>query len=236
MLSISDYRGGYYKGATIFDHVNLDLRDHSITSIVGSNGAGKSTILRGICGLLPWHAGEVRFEGERIDHLPPHDIARRGIRMVVEGRGTFSGLSVLENLNIGAYGLTTPQRKQRVERELGRFPRLRERLAQTAGMLSGGEQQMLAIARAMMADPRILILDEPSQGLAPIIVDQLFELFPRLAQGGTQILLVEQDVGRGLEASEHAIVIEKGHIKLEGPSARLLKDPRVQEAFLGLAA
>ena len=236
MLSISDYRGGYYKGATIFDHVNLDLRDHSITSIVGSNGAGKSTILRGICGLLPWHAGEVRFDGERIDHLPPHDIARRGIRMVVEGRGTFSGLSVLENLNIGGYGLTTPQRKQRVERELGRFPRLRERLAQTAGMLSGGEQQMLAIARAMMADPRILILDEPSQGLAPIIVDQLFELFPRLAQGGTQILLVEQDVGRGLEASEHAIVIEKGHIKLEGPSAKLLKDPRVQEAFLGLAA
>ena len=155
--------------------------------------------------------------------------------MVVEGRGTFSGLSVLENLNIGGYRLNTAQRKERVERELVRFPRLRERLSQTAGMLSGGEQQMLAIARAMMANPRVLILDEPSQGLAPIIVDQLFELFPKLARDGTQILLVEQDVGRGLEVSQHAVVIEKGRIKLDGSSADLLEDPRVREAFLGLS-
>ncbi|NDZ17547.1 branched-chain amino acid ABC transporter ATP-binding protein [Variovorax sp. WS11] len=234
MLSITNFRGGYYKGASIFDCISLDLRDHAITSIVGSNGAGKSTILRGVCGLLPWHAGEVQFDGERIDGLAPHEIARRGVRMVVEGRGTFSGLSVLENLNIGGYRLSAAHRKGRVERELVRFPRLRERLSQTAGMLSGGEQQMLAIARAMMADPRILILDEPSQGLAPIIVDQLFDLFPKLARDGTQILLVEQDVGRGLEVSQHAIVIEKGRIKLEGSSADLLEDPRVQEAFLGL--
>jgi branched-chain amino acid transport system ATP-binding protein len=236
MLSINDFTGGYYAGASIVQGITLDLRQHAITSIVGSNGSGKSTVLRGMCGLLPWHTGKITFDGQRIDNLPAHEIASRGLRMVVEGRGTFSGLSVLENLNIGGYGLSSAERKKRLEREIERFPKLRERLSQTAGMLSGGEQQMLAIARAMMADPRVLVLDEPSQGLAPIIVDQLFELFPKLAADGMQILLVEQDVGRGLEVSQHAVVLEKGTIGLEGPSQELLGDPRVQEAFLGAGA
>jgi branched-chain amino acid transport system ATP-binding protein len=234
MLKITDFRGGYHKGAAIVEHISLDLQGQRITSLLGANGAGKSTILRGICGLLPWHSGEVHFDGERIDLLPPHEIARRGVRMVPEGRGTFAALSVLENLHIGGSGLPAALRRQRIERELTRFPRLRERSSQTAGMLSGGEQQMLAIARAMMSDPRLLILDEPSLGLAPIIVDQLFVLFPQLANEGTQILLVEQDVGRGLEASESAVVIEKGRITTQGRSAELLKNPRVQESFLGL--
>lgn len=236
MLSITDLSGGYHRGAAIVEGVTLDLSTHRITSIVGSNGAGKSTLLRAVCGLLPWYTGSILLDGERIDGWKPHAIARRGLRMVAEGRGTFSGQTVLENLRIGGYGLGRQECEKRLERELDRFPRLRERTRQVAGMLSGGEQQMLAVARAMMGDPRILILDEPSQGLAPIIVDQLFELFPRLAGSGTQILLVEQDVGRGLEVSDHAVVIEKGLVKLQGPSRDLLDDPRVQEAFLGLAS
>lgn len=235
MLSITNLSGGYHDGAAIVEGVTLDLSGHRITSIVGSNGAGKSTLLRAIFGLLPWHSGQVTLDGQRIDGLKPHLIAMRGLRMVAEGRGTFTRQTVLENLNIGGYGLSRQERERRLERELTRFPRLRERPRQIAGMLSGGEQQMLAVARAMMGNPRVLVLDEPSQGLAPIIVDQLFELFPRLAEDGTQILLVEQDVGRALEVSDHAVVIEKGQVTLQGESHALLKDPRVKEAFLGLA-
>ncbi len=235
MLKITNFRGGYYKGAAIIDRINIDLRDIPVTCIVGSNGAGKSTLLKGICGLLPWHSGEVHFDGQRIDLLPPHEIARRSVRMVAEGRGTFATLSVEENLKIGGYGLSAAERQRRIDRELERFPYLRERMPQIAGMMSGGEQQMLAIARAMMADPRVLILDEPSQGLAPIIVDQLFTLLPQLTQNGMQVLLVEQDVGRGLESSEHAVVIEKGGIILSGRSSDLLEDDRIKESFLGFA-
>jgi branched-chain amino acid transport system ATP-binding protein len=233
MLKVSNYRGGYRSGIAIVENIDFDLKETPVTSIVGSNGAGKSTLLRGICGLLPWHTGEVWLNGERIDTLRPHQIAERGLRMVAEGRGTFKALSVLENLQIGGYGLKPAVLKERVERELARFPRLRERITQAAGMLSGGEQQMLAIGRAMMGNPGVLILDEPSQGLAPIVVDQLFELIPQLTSEGTQVLLVEQDVGRGLEISERALVIEKGHVTLSGPSADLLEDRRVQESFLG---
>lgn len=234
MLRIDNFRGGYYPGASVVENININLGSHRITSIVGSNGSGKSSLLRGICGLLPWHEGEVRFGGKRVDQLQPHAIARLGVRMVVEGRGTFSALSVQDNLRIGGYGLTSDAIAQRMEREYSRFPRLRERRLQTAGMLSGGEQQMLAIARAMMANPQVLILDEPSQGLAPIIVDELFELLPELAASGVQILLVEQDVGRGLEVSEFAVVIEKGAVKLSGPSGDLLSDARIQESYMGV--
>ena len=235
MLKITNFRGGYYKDAAIIDRISIELHDTPVTCIVGSNGAGKSTLLKGICGLLPWHSGEVHFDGQRIDLLPAHEIARRGVRMVAEGRGTFATLSVEENLKIGGYGLSSGDRRRRIDRELERFPRLRERIGQIAGMMSGGEQQMLAIARAMMADPRVLILDEPSQGLAPIIVDQLFALLPQLTQNGVQILLVEQDVGRSLESSEYAAIIEKGSITLSGRSSDLLKDDRIKESFLGFA-
>ncbi|PWR21633.1 ABC transporter ATP-binding protein [Zavarzinia compransoris] len=235
MLRVSEFLGGYHRGARVVDGISFDLGETPVTSIVGSNGAGKTSLLRGICGLLPWSAGAVQFAGEAIGHLPPHEIARRGIRMVPDGRGTFPTLSVLENLRVGGHGLKAAIVADRVERELARFPRLRERLHQAAGMLSGGEQQMLAIARAMVADPRLLILDEPSQGLAPLIVDQIFELLPLLTAQGVHILLIEQDVGRGLEASDRGIILEKGRITLEGDSRLLLADERVRESFLGIA-
>ena len=235
MLRISDFTGGYRKGVSIVEGIVFDLGKTPVTSVVGSNGAGKTTLLRGICGLLAWHRGEVTLDGQRIDGLAAHDIARRGVRMVPSGRGTFPSMSVVENLQVGGYGLPAAEARRRVDRELDRFPRLRERRDQQAGMLSGGEQQMLAIGRAMMSDPRILILDEPSQGLAPIIVDQIFELIPQLAAQGMQVLLVEQDVGRGLEVSEQVFVIEKGRVTMGGPSAELAKDPKIRESFLGIA-
>lgn len=235
MLRISDLTGGYQKGVAIIEDISFDLGKTAVTSIVGSNGAGKTTLLRGLCGLLPWHGGEVRLDGKKIDMLPAHEIARLGVRMVPSGRGTFSSMTVVENLQVGGYGLPLAEAARRVEREFERFPRLKERRMQLAGMMSGGEQQMLAIGRAMMSDPRILILDEPSQGLAPIIVDQIFELIPKLAENGMQVLLVEQDVGRGLEVSERVFVIEKGRVTMEGSSLELAKDPKIRESFLGIA-
>lgn len=235
MLNIRDYSGGYRPGLTIIEEISCDLAATPVTSIVGSNGAGKSTLLLGICGLLEWHSGEIEFDGQRIDKLEPHQIARRGIRMVPSGRGTFPSLTVRENLEVGGYGLSKNDRSARIEREFARFPRLKERSTQQAGMMSGGEQQMLAIARAMMSDPRLLILDEPSQGLAPIIVDQIFELIPALARSNVQILLVEQDVGRGLEVSDVAYVVEKGRVSMSGKSKDLATDKRVRESYLGIA-
>lgn len=234
MLRVSKLSGGYRVGQSIIDDVTFDLSDSAVTSIVGSNGAGKTTLLLSICGLLSWHLGQVFFDDHRIDHLAAHEIARRGIRMVPSGRGTFKSMSVLENLRVGGSGLTAAQMSQHMEREFNRFPRLRERKDQQAGMLSGGEQQMLAIARAMMSNPRVLILDEPSQGLAPIIVDQLFDLIPDFTKQGAQVLLVEQDVGRGLEVSEQCLVIEKGRIVMAGRSSELASDPRIRESYLGL--
>ncbi len=234
MLKVSDLSGGYRKGVTIVERLSMDLSGCAVTSVVGSNGAGKTTFLRALCGLLPWTTGEVWLDGERIDRRPPHEIAMRGLRMVPSGRGTFPSMSVAENLQVGGTGLSRQTLNARMDREMARFPRLAERREQQAGMLSGGEQQMLAIARAMMSNPRLLILDEPSQGLAPIIVDQIFDLIPRLTEGDMQILLVEQDVGRGLEVSERACVIEKGRIALSGLSAELSKDRKIRESYLGL--
>jgi len=235
MLRVIDLSGGYRPELPILQGIGIDLADHRVVSILGSNGAGKSTLLRAVCGLLPHHSGTVQFNGERIDMLSPHEVARRGVRMVLEGRGTFPTLTVRENLQMGGFGRDSATLRRCMDRELARFPRLAERIAQPAGTLSGGEQQMLAIARAMMADPKLLLLDEPSQGLAPIIVDLLFDLIAGLAGEGVRILLVEQDVGRGLEASEYAYVIEKGCVTREGASADLASDDFVREAFLGAA-
>ena len=234
MLSVFDFAGGYRPGVAIVEGISIALGAAPVTSIVGSNGAGKTTLLRGICGLLAWQSGTVVFDGEKLDRLQAHAIARAGVRMVPSGRGTFGSMSVQENLQIGGYGLARSDMADRIEREFDRFPRLRERRNQQAGMLSGGEQQMLAIARAMMSNPRVLILDEPSQGLAPIIVDQIFDLIPKLAGANMQVLLVEQDVGRGLEVSEQAFVIEKGRVTMSGKSAVLVNDPKVRESYLGL--
>lgn len=235
MLKVTEYSGGYRRGIPIVEDISIDLGNVAVTSVVGSNGAGKTTLLRGICGLLEWHVGEIRHRNNRIDRQPPHDIARGGVRMVPSGRGTFQSMTIMENLQVGGFGLPPAIMAHRIERELSRFVRLKERSRQISGMLSGGEQQMLAIARAMMSDPDVLILDEPSQGLAPIIVDQIFELIPQLATQGVQILLVEQDVGRSLEVSGRTYVIEKGRVTISGASADLIKDARIQESYLGIA-
>ncbi|MEP9351896.1 ABC transporter ATP-binding protein [Xanthobacter sp. KR7-225] len=234
MLRVSNFTGGYRRGVAIIEGISFDIGRTPVTSIVGSNGAGKTTLLRGIGGLLSWHSGEIHFDGRRIDQLPAHEIARLGIRMVPSGRGTFPSMTVLENLQVGGHHLGAAERAARADREMQRFPRLRERWSQQAGMLSGGEQQMLAIARAMMSDPRLLILDEPSQGLAPIVVDQIFELIPSLAGQNAHVLLVEQDVGRGLEVSEEVFVIEKGRVTLSGRSADMVNNDKIRESYLGL--
>jgi branched-chain amino acid transport system ATP-binding protein len=233
MLKVSNFSGGYSKGLAILNNVSFDLGAGSVTSIVGSNGAGKTSLLRGICGLLPWHRGEIHFNSYRIDGLTTATIARLGIRMVPSNRGTFTSMTVTENLQTAGYGLRRTVIASRIEREFDRFPRLRDRHRQQAGTLSGGEQQMLAIARAMMADPSMLILDEPSQGLAPIIIDQLFALIPQLAAQNVRILLVEQDVGRSLEFSENAFVMEKGTIGISGRSDYLIHDQRIKQLYLG---
>lgn len=234
MLLVSEFSGGYRRGIPVLDGLSIATGHHPVTCVVGSNGAGKTSLLRGICGLLPWHTGIVTFNGERIDCLPAHQVARIGVRMVPSGRGTFGTMTVMENLQVGGYGLSSAEMSGRMEREFNRFPRLKERMAQRAGMLSGGEQQMLAIARAMMSNPRLLILDEPSQGLAPIMVDVIFEMIPQLAGQNVQVLLVEQDVGRGLEVSQHVFVVEKGRLSASGESAKMAQDPKMREAYLGL--
>jgi len=212
--------------------ISLDVRAREIVSLIGANGAGKSTTLKSICGLLPLAGGEVRFEGRSLRNMPVHAIARAGISLVPEGRGIFGRMTVLENLQLGAY-----LRRDDVAADLARvfdlFPRLAERRAQKAGTLSGGEQQMLAIARALMNRPKLLLLDEPSMGLAPIIVRQIFDIVRRIAAEGATILLVEQNAALALEVSHRAYVLETGRVVLEGQAAALRRDARVRQAYLG---
>lgn len=235
MLKLTDLYAAYTPGAQVLRGISLSLEANSITAIVGSNGAGKTTTLRAILGQMPFRQGQIQFEGMAIEGQPTHEIIARHIRAVPENRGTFPSLTVEENLDIGGYHLSTGQRQTNKEREFERFPILRDRRKQGAGLLSGGEQQMLAIGRAMMAQPKLLLLDEPSQGLAPIIVDQIFGLLETLRNEGVTILLVEQDVGRALEISDRAFVLEKGAIIREDDPGVLLADPTIREAFLGIA-
>ena len=234
MLTLTDMTAAYTPGATVLRGISLSLEPNSISAVVGSNGAGKTTMLRAILGQMPFMSGAVSLSGRRLDGLRPHEVINAGIRAVPEGRGTFPSLTVEENLDLGGYSLSPSARLRNKDREFARFPILKDRRTQHAGMLSGGEQQMLAIARAMMADPRLLLLDEPSQGLAPIIVDQIFALFEDLRAEGVTILLVEQDVGRALEVSDTAFLIEKGAIVRSDAAAVMLADPTIREAFLGV--
>ncbi len=235
MLEITDLSAGYFPGREVIHNIRVRVAPGSLVSVIGSNGAGKSTLLGSIFGFVPHARGQVRLAGQELVGLDPHEIARAGVRMVPENRGTLVSLSVLDNLQLGGLGLAKHAIAERMERQLQRFPRLKERLHQRAGMLSGGEQQMLAIARALMANPSVLLLDEPSQGLAPVVVEQIFELLAGLRGSDIMILLVEQDVGLSLEISDHAYVIEKGRVSQEGSGKALLDDPQVREAFLGIA-
>jgi branched-chain amino acid transport system ATP-binding protein len=217
--------------------VSLRVAEGQLVCLIGANGAGKTTTLRGLSGLLPPKSGRIRFDGKEIGGAPPHRIARLGLIHVPEGRQVFAEMSVAENLRMGGYLVTDPTvLRRRQEHALELFPRLRQRLKQPAGSLSGGEQQMLAIGRALMAAPRLLLLDEPSLGLAPLIVEEIFALIARLKSEGTTILMVEQNAQMALDLADYAYVLESGRVKLEGDAASVAADPTVLEAYLGVKA
>jgi branched-chain amino acid transport system ATP-binding protein len=228
--------GVSFSGFKAVDCVSLIIDEGELRVLLGANGAGKTSLLRGLSGLLAPAAGSIRFDGQEIAGGKPHRIARRGIVQVPEGRQLFAGLSVADNLRMGAYLVrNAAEIARRRAAVLDLFPRLGERLGQAAGLLSGGEQQMLAIGRALMAEPRLLLLDEPSMGLAPLFVDEIFAIIARLKQGGRTILLVEQNARAALDICDHAYVLETGRITLSGPAAAIAEDPRVVAAYLGAA-
>jgi len=205
-----------------------------VVTLIGANGAGKTTIMRAISGLVRPRAGQVRFSGQDITGWRAHRIASAGLLQVPEGRQCFAELTVAENLQLGAYLLRDrAEIARRQDAVLARFPRLRERLGQFAGSLSGGEQQMLAIGRALMGAPRLLLLDEPSMGLAPLFVEEIFAIISSLKADGTTILLVEQNASAALEVADHAYVLETGRVVLSGPAAQVAADPAVAAAYLG---
>ena len=217
--------------------IDLTVEQGKIVTLIGANGAGKSTTLKAISGLMKLGPeAKITFDGEDITHLPPHEIAARGIAHVPEGRGIFAENTVLENLRMGAYLSRSKARTQELlETSLDLFPRLRERLRQQAGTLSGGEQQMLTMARGLMIEPKLLLLDEPSMGLAPVIVEQIFEIIADLHRRGITILLVEQNARMALQIAQRGYVIQTGRIALTDASERLQNDPVVQGLYLGEA-
>lgn len=234
MLKVSNLSGGYYPGRDVLRDVSLSAMPGSLVSMIGANGAGKSTLINAIFGMVPYCKGQVSLHDKSLLGYSAHEVANAGVRMVPESRGTLPSLSVQENLQLGGFGLPRKVTSQRIERELERFPKLKERLGQRAGMLSGGEQQMLAISRALVCNPRLLLLDEPSQGLAPVMVEHIFTMLDSLRGGDQIVLLVEQDVTLSLEISDYAYVVEKGSITKEGKGSELIDDPYIREAFLGL--
>ncbi len=214
--------------------VSLRIEQGEIVTLIGANGAGKSTTLRSITGLVPPVSGDILFEGQRLNALPTHKIVALGISMAPEGRAIFANLTVAENLELGAYlQPDAAQNERQMDRVITLFPRLAERWRQQGGTLSGGEQQMLAIGRALMSRPRLLLLDEPSLGLAPLLVHTIFAAIDAINKEGTTILLVEQNANAALKHSHRAYVLETGSIVMEGPSQQLANDPRVREAYLG---
>jgi len=213
--------------------VSLTLSEGEIVTLIGANGAGKSTTLRAVMGLVTPSAGEIRYRGESARAIPTHQLVRKGLVLVPEGRVVFANLSVQENLEMGAYARRDGGIAADFEKVYALFPRLKERFRQTAGTLSGGEQQMLAIGRALMSKPRVLLLDEPSLGLAPIVVHAIFEAIEEIHRAGVPVLLVEQNANAALRHSNRAYVLETGRVALEGTSAEVAANPRVKEAYLG---
>ena len=222
-----------YDGVHAVRGVSLVVREGEIVTLIGANGAGKSTILRAISGMLPPAQGQVTFGGEDLLKLPAHVRAQRGLAHVPEGRGIFGNLTVLENLRLAAYARRDPEIPRDLEEVYRLFPRLGERRHQWGNTLSGGEQQMLAVGRALMSRARLLLLDEPSMGLAPMLVREIFRVIKRLNQQGATILLVEQNAHLALELAHRAYILETGEIVLSGPSSELRHHPQVLEAYLG---
>ena len=233
LLEITNLSLGYGKIAAVKE-ISLSVNEGQVVCLIGANGAGKTTTLRGLSGLLSPRGGEIRFAGEKIGGAKPHRIARAGLIHVPEGRQVFAEMTIADNLKMGGYLIADRAlMKQRLEHVLDLFPRLRQRLTQLAGSLSGGEQQMLAIGRALMAEPRLLLLDEPSLGLAPLVVEEIFALIARLKKEGKTILVVEQNAQMALEIADHAYVLESGKMKLSGPASEVAANPMVLEAYLG---
>ncbi|MGZ4186966.1 MAG: ABC transporter ATP-binding protein [Solirubrobacteraceae bacterium] len=233
LLEVSDIRARY--GAIeALKGVSLTVEEGEVVTLIGSNGAGKSTTLRSISGLTPASAGTVTFDGEDITRVPAHEIVVRGIALSPEGRHCFARMTVRENLELGAHRRAKgPEVGQDLDRVFSLFPRLQERERQKAGTMSGGEQQMLAIGRALMARPKLLMLDEPSMGIAPILVARIYETIGEINKSGVAILLVEQNANYALDISTRGYVLETGRVVLLGESAKLRDDPEVQRAYLG---
>ncbi len=233
LLRVQDLRAGYGR-VEVLRGVSLEVNAGEIVALLGSNGAGKSTLNNTLCGLVPARAGTVSFGGRAITGLHYRRIVQAGLIQVPEGRRVFPNLTVLENLELGAFARARERRSANLQRMFAIFPRLQERMAQKAGTLSGGEQQMLAIARGLMTEPRLLILDEPSLGLSPLLVEELFALIHRLHREGLAVLLVEQNVAQSLAIADRAYVMENGSLRFTGAPAELLASDELRRAYLGL--
>jgi branched-chain amino acid transport system ATP-binding protein len=233
LLDIQGLRGGYGR-VEVLRGVDLQVNAGEMVALLGSNGAGKSTLNKMVCGLAPAWSGTVRFDGKDLTGAHYRDVVKAGLIQVPEGRKVFPNLSVLENLELGSFTRARERRAANIEKMFHIFPRLRERIAQHAGTMSGGEQQMLAIARGLMAEPVLLILDEPSLGLSPLLVEEMFTLIRELRDGGLAVLLVEQNVGQSLEIADRAYVLENGSVRFSGRPDALLGSDELRRAYLGL--
>jgi branched-chain amino acid transport system ATP-binding protein len=233
LLKVSDVKVGY-GGIQAVKGVSLEVREGELVSLIGSNGAGKTTTMKAITGLLPLGGGHIELAGKNIDGQGPWDLVQQGLAMVPEGRGVFTRMTIVENLQMGAYIRDDKAAiADDIERVFTTFPRLKERRDQLAGTMSGGEQQMLAMGRALMSRPKVLLLDEPSMGLSPIMVDKIFEVIQEVSAQGVTILLVEQNASRALQIADRGYVMESGLITLSGDAHEMLHDPKVREAYLG---
>jgi branched-chain amino acid transport system ATP-binding protein len=233
LLSVHDVKVAY-GGIQAVKGVSLEVREGELVSLIGSNGAGKTTTMKAITGLLPLGGGHIQLAGNTIDGQGPWDLVQQGLAMVPEGRGVFTRMTIVENLQMGAYIRDDNAAiAEDIERVFTTFPRLKERRDQLAGTMSGGEQQMLAMGRALMSRPKVLLLDEPSMGLSPIMVDKIFEVIQDVSAQGVTILLVEQNASRALQIADRGYVMESGLITLSGDAHEMLHDPKVREAYLG---
>ena len=233
LLSVNDVKVAY-GGIQAVKGVSLEVRAGELVSLIGSNGAGKTTTMKAITGLLPLVSGHIQLAGKTIDGQGPWDLVQQGLAMVPEGRGVFTRMTIVENLQMGAYIRNDNAAiAEDIERVFTTFPRLKERCDQLAGTMSGGEQQMLAMGRALMSRPKVLLLDEPSMGLSPIMVDKIFEVIQEVSAQGVTILLVEQNASRALQIADRGYVMESGLITLSGNAHDMLHDPKVREAYLG---
>ena len=233
LLVVNNLRSGYGR-VEVLRGINLAVREGELVALLGSNGAGKTTFNHTVCGLVRAWTGQVVFAGEELTKLTSRKIVQSGLIQVPEGRKIFPNLSVIENLELGSFARARERRAANLDRMLTLFPRLRERGSQLAGTLSGGEQQMLAISRGLMAEPKLLILDEPSLGLSPLLVEEMFDLIKRIRAENISILLVEQNVAQALEVADKAYVLENGTIRFEGGPQELLASDALRQAYLGL--